>query len=275
MCRYLICHEPQMYRREPHRVTDAPIASPIPSPSAAAPLSPRRLLITAALAVIMAVVLLPADGPISQWMRSLKPSGDTKRELEVLQQFGDAASVIIVLLVMMALDPARLRRMLDWALAIVTSSLAVLALKMTIGRPRPQFHDPLTFLGPFGHYIHPTKLNDDGTSRIVGNAIGFGNEQLWSMPSNHTAAAFVFAVFLTHLYPRLKPMAFGLAALVGACRILFGAHYLTDVLVGGLLGWSIASFIIPRGLGVRALDAIWITWIDRNATPAWKGEDNN
>ena len=251
----------------------------MPDPAPTTPTTPtlggKRLAITGALAVLLAVILLPADGPISTWARSLKPGGDIRRELEVLQQFGGATSIIIVLLCMIALDAARVRRMLDWVLAALATSLSVLLIKMLTGRPRPKFDDPLQFNGPFGQYIDPTQANADGAAHIVGPAIGFGNEELWSMPSSHTSGAFVLAVFLATMYPRLRFMAFGLAALVGACRILFGAHYLSDVLVGGLIGWAIASYIIPRGLGVRALDAIWITWIDPKATPAWKGGDNN
>ncbi|MCA9294721.1 MAG: phosphatase PAP2 family protein, partial [Phycisphaerales bacterium] len=193
-----------------------------PKPSA----SPRRLAITAAASVLLAVILLPADGPISTWARSLNPGGDLKRELEVLQQFGGATSVIIVLLCMIALDAQRVRRMLDWALAAMCTSLSVLVIKMLAGRPRPKFADPLQFNGPFGQYIDPTKVNADGTSHIVGPAFGFGREELWSMPSSHTSAAFVLAVFLATMYPRLKPMAFGFAILVGVCRVVFGAHYL-------------------------------------------------
>jgi len=48
---------------------------------------------------------------------------------------------------------------------------------------------------------------------------------------------------------------------------MFGAHYLTDVLVGGLIGWSIASFIIPREFGTRAIDAICGMWSDRSLAP--------
>lgn len=233
----------------------------------------KRLAITGAIAVLLAVILLPTDGPTSQWARSGRLPGDLTRELHVVQQFGGATSIFVVLLCMIALDAARVRRMLDWALAAICTSLSVLLLKMLTGRPRPKFADPLQFNGPFGQYIDPTKVNADGSAHVVGPALGFGNEELWSMPSSHTSGAFVLAVFLATMYPRLKPMAFGFAALVGACRILFGAHYLTDVLVGGLIGWAIASIIIPRGLGVRALDAIWITWIDPKATPAWRGGD--
>lgn len=69
-----------------------------------------------------------------------------------------------------------------------------------------------------------------------------------SMPSRHTASAFIIAMAV--LYVSLP---FGIAALVcalliGASRVLAGAHFLRDVLAGAglaLVSGLLAFFIIP------------------------------
>lgn len=66
-----------------------------------------------------------------------------------------------------------------------------------------------------------------------------------SMPSGHTAASFAVAYALGRSFPRLKPLFYVSAALVGAARIYLGSHYPSDVVAGALLGifagWAVAN----------------------------------
>ena len=66
------------------------------------------------------------------------------------------------------------------------------------------------------------------------------------MPSSHTAHAVVLGVFLARLYPPLKPMAVTLVVLVGVSRVLLGAHYPSDVVVGGAVAWVITDWVMGR-----------------------------
>ena len=56
-------------------------------------------------------------------------------------------------------------------------------------------------------------------------------------PSGHATTAFAVAAALTALAPALWPAWLATAAGIGASRILLNAHFLSDVLGGGLLGW--------------------------------------
>lgn len=62
----------------------------------------------------------------------------------------------------------------------------------------------------------------------------------YSLPSGHTAAAFLMATILAIGFPLWAPLLFGWAALVGASRLLLGVHYLSDLVAGALLGGGCA-----------------------------------
>lgn len=63
----------------------------------------------------------------------------------------------------------------------------------------------------------------------------------FSLPSGHTAAAWLMASIITYYYPSFAVLACSWAGLIGLSRILLGVHYPSDVVAGMLLGISIAS----------------------------------
>lgn len=70
-----------------------------------------------------------------------------------------------------------------------------------------------------------------------------------SFPSGHTIAAFSVATIVARRYGnhRWVPyVAYGAAALVGFSRLSLSAHFLSDVFVGGALGYSISRFGVLR-----------------------------
>jgi membrane-associated phospholipid phosphatase len=216
------------------------------------------------------VVIIPLDDQIARIADAVRLGGDVRRELGVIQQFGGAASLLIAFALVASLDADRLRRFLDLGVAAGVVALAALAGKMLIGRPRPTLDDPFTVLGPFTPY----PLANEATPPTIELTYAWqftaeNVEQLWSMPSSHTTAAVTLAAFLAVVYPRLRAFAIGMATIVGLCRVLFGAHYPSDVLVGAGLAIAIATPIVRNGLGVRLIDTLWLRLIDRNATPAW------
>ncbi|MEH0687462.1 phosphatase PAP2 family protein [Vibrio cholerae] len=63
----------------------------------------------------------------------------------------------------------------------------------------------------------------------------------YSLPSGHTAAAFLMATLVGHFYPGLAVIALVWACFIALSRILLGVHFLTDVLLGAVLGMMCAQ----------------------------------
>lgn len=85
------------------------------------------------------------------------------------------------------------------------------AVKNAIQRPRPQDYSPnlKAFIIPSDRY---------------------------SLPSGHTAAAFLMATLIGQFYPSVYLAALIWASLIGCSRILLGVHFLSDVVIGAWLG---------------------------------------
>ncbi len=64
---------------------------------------------------------------------------------------------------------------------------------------------------------------------------------LFSFPSNHAVNTATIAAFLQVLYPRSGWVTWPIVALVGFARVYIGAHYVTDVLGGWMLGGVIGG----------------------------------
>ncbi len=67
----------------------------------------------------------------------------------------------------------------------------------------------------------------------------------WSFPSGHTAAVAALATALWCLWPRHVLFYIALASLVAASRVVTGAHYLSDVVIGGFV-----AILVTRAVAV-------------------------
>lgn len=72
-----------------------------------------------------------------------------------------------------------------------------------------------------------------------------------SFPSGHTLHAVAFTIIAVAWFPGLAGVLVPLALLIGASRVVLGLHYPSDVVIGALIGWSLAEIAllaIPPGL---------------------------
>jgi undecaprenyl-diphosphatase len=63
----------------------------------------------------------------------------------------------------------------------------------------------------------------------------------YSLPSGHSAAAMVMATLIAYFFPAFAVVALLWAMAVGLSRIFLGVHFLSDVIVGMLLGAASAN----------------------------------
>lgn len=70
----------------------------------------------------------------------------------------------------------------------------------------------------------------------------------FSFPSGHSMTAFAVCISLSMFYPALLPMLSLFALSIAASRILLGMHFLTDVIVGSILGALLgyAAYVVFR-----------------------------
>ena len=85
--------------------------------------------------------------------------------------------------------------------------------------------------------------------RPIGLPVFITPSDRYSLPSGHTAAAFLMATILACGFPSWTSLLFGWAALVGASRLLLGVHYLSDLVAGAALGSCCALLAISWSQG--------------------------
>jgi len=105
--------------------------------------------------------------------------------------------------------------------ACATGAILFLILKRMAGRTRPNALEP---------HCWATLLPPDQ----------------FSFPSGHTISAFAFAISVGGFYPLLLGVLLFCAFSVATSRVVLGMHFLSDVVVGALLGAGLgyASFLI-------------------------------
>lgn len=81
----------------------------------------------------------------------------------------------------------------------------------------------------------------------VDTLIGCGGH--FSLPSNHALNTAAAAAFFQALYPRSGWISWPIVAVVGISRVYLGAHYVSDVLAGWVIGVTLggsAAFLLLR-----------------------------
>lgn len=106
--------------------------------------------------------------------------------------------------------------------SIFAAGIVVQILKVCIGRARPILFEALDFRG-----FYPPSFD------WVFN----------SMPSGHTAISFAALVMIGMLAPKVKPLTWTLAVLIGIARVCVGDHWPSDVIFGAFIGMAVADLV--------------------------------
>lgn len=146
------------------------------------------------------------------------------------------------------------RRVLLVVVVLVVSFVAVEIVKIFMARPRPR----LLFAGHEGIEFSPWYRKFSGAEEFMTN-LGIEKDAFKSFPSGHSLqAASVLASFygLSIVYPSLRQklgialaVEIVFALVVMACRMILGAHFLSDVSMGALV--SVVAFFVLMALQRR------------------------
>jgi membrane-associated phospholipid phosphatase len=129
--------------------------------------------------------------------------------------------------------------------ALVTASTWTFLLKKATGRERPRETD-----GDAGDWTGPAGIFDDDETR--------GAEPR-SFPSGHATGIWAVATILAHQYPGRKivpTLAYGTATAMCYSRMVVDAHWLSDVVIGGLIGYGCAKQVLLAHEARRSADEI-------------------
>jgi len=176
--------------------------------------------------------------------------GDLRRGLGLCEVFGHGVGVALILGGLF-LTVARARQ--SWLRLVACAylpGLVVNLVKSVVVRARPGACDQVWldgqsgWIGAFPGWFEWCAANWDSAYQ--------------SFPSGHTATAFGLAVGLGWLAPRGRWYFLWVASLVATQRVVFAAHWPSDVAAGAAIGWLTASLLTRPGPIAR--------WCDRRET---------
>lgn len=128
----------------------------------------------------------------------------------------------------------------------------ILSLPLIYGKPALTTAAMMVITGTVGVIIYKLLKNNLVRQRpcIHHAAIQQGTAMLdlYSFPSGHTLHAFSFGIIAVHAFPQLAILVIPFMLLVAASRVVLGLHYPSDVIVGALIGTSLATITINASM---------------------------
>jgi membrane-associated phospholipid phosphatase len=203
------------------------------------------IILTGAVFAMLAATGVLADAAVARAAAALPPT--TVAFFRVVTKYGESGYLLALsaalVLVLIGVLQRRWRRRIALAAALLCGRAAyffvVIALsgivaqlvKHLIGRARPSL---MPQLGAFHFDLFSIRTS------------------LASFPSGHATTVFAAATALALFVPVWALPLFAGATLIAASRIAIGAHYLSDVVAGSLLG-IVCAILVARAFAHRAL----------------------
>lgn len=192
------------------------------------------------LLAILFVIALLLDRPVAESLARPIRSGQLQGALRALRCWGEGITIFL-LSAGLACGTRRWKESVAMALVGLACGAVVDLAKPLTGRQRPQ------------ELLMGTATLQDNASAPLGIVWGTGQGRNSSFPSGHTAAAFGFARGLSLAHPSVAPIALLAAAGTGLSRMYEQRHFLSDCLVGAMIGWFLGGTL---WYGLSRLDAV-------------------
>jgi len=175
----------------------------------------------------------PADWP-----------GDLKRLFALSELFAHTFGIILIIFGVWHLSPNR-RRFIPRLIACAAfPSITAQLIKLCVAR-----HRPTTFLDEqlVPRWPASTDVTWLGIQPEVAINVQYATQ---SFPSAHAAIVCGMAIGLSYVFPRGRNLFFGIALIAAMQRVIFFAHWPSDVAVGASLGFLIAGGLVQDwGIG--------------------------
>ena len=174
--------------------------------------------------MVITCSIMWVDVPVAQWMHA-NSTAWSRAIGTALDHAGQSHWVLgysaLVGIALWRKRNAIARNHLLWFASVAISGIIANIIKVLAGRPRP----PLAI-----------------ESGIVGwEPLSWHMEFLWhSFPSGHATTGLSIAVMGSALYPRLAPLMWTLGIGIAISRIVLNVHYVSDVMVGSMIGAAVA-----------------------------------
>lgn len=154
-----------------------------------------------------------------QWLQSLGLRGDLERVIKLMEIFAHGTGLLVTVALIWTLAPEFRRRLPRLLAAYGLAGVSVNAIKLLVPRLRPSAGPEASLPAGWGNWEYLSQ----------------------SFPSGHSAAAVALALSLAVLFPRGRWVFLALAGLACLQRVVFDAHWPSDVLAGAAIGvWAVA-----------------------------------
>lgn len=205
---------------------------------------------TAIIFFLLGFAALSIDLPVSRERAQLANFALHRQLWMLAELFGHGMGVLFIAFCIYLVDAARrpyLPRILACAFG---SGMTTNAIKVLVARSRPRALDLAACDSVFSSF--------HGLRWWTGSKadISIWDSAYQSFPSGHAATAAGFAAGIYWLYPRARTVVAVLAGGVALQRVVVGAHFLSDTLVGAAVGCVVAASCLDR----RALGRRFDVW---------------
>ena len=188
--------------------------------------------------LVAAVAVMPWDVVWAQFFLSDPLPGELRGIVHKTEFFGHAYGILGIAFTIHLVCDDRRRQLPRLLSAAFFAGIVCDGVKLIIHRVRPvdfSFADgERTFLGLSWRHV-------DSWPEVF-------NSQYHSFPSAHTATSVAFAMVLGAMFPRAAKWFLTLSFMVAASRFDGGAHYVSDTLVGGAIGYVVGTWMLSDTL---------------------------
>lgn len=180
----------------------------------------------------------PATQPDAPWYRTMEPPGHgriyhwTEKAWRIFRDLGEPWTTALLVAVVWIYDRRGWRAGALLVIVASVTGLVSVLIRMGAGRLRPDGHFASGLLNDGGNYWEFLR--------------GFGRSGDLSFPSGHATLAFATAAVLAYLSPRGRWLFFFIAAGCSLGRVVMQAHFYSDVLCGGFLGFALGTYLVRR-----------------------------